>query len=213
MPSSASDQPELAGFQFSGFAAYAGQPGALEGVGFWPRVAARIIDLIIHITISAGAGFFFGVMILIASGGHPDPYLSFKLQHSTMASFVLAILGSIFYHTVCEGMHGSTPGKLIFSMVVVQEDGSPCRIWPAFIRSVTYLIDALFFGLIGYFAMQKSVQEQRHGDDWAHTVVCKRAAISGENLRGGGRFIAALLLAMMADAACGILGLLLKLVS
>ena len=42
----------------------------------------------------------------------------------------------------------------MLSMVVVQEDGSPCRIGSALIRSLAYLIDSLFFGAIAYFAMQ-----------------------------------------------------------
>jgi hypothetical protein len=48
-------------------------------------------------------------------------------------------------------------------MVVVQEDGSPC-LKGAVLRSMGDLLDAFFFGLVGYSAMQTS-QEQRHGDE------------------------------------------------
>jgi hypothetical protein len=116
----------------------------------------------------------------------------------------------LVYQAICEGVHGSSLGKLTLSMVVVQEDGSPCRIGSAIIRSFAYLVDSLFFGLIGYLAMQKSFQEQRNGDTWAHTVVCKRSKIPPENLRDGGHFIAVLLCAVAADAALVIVGLLLK---
>ncbi len=59
--------------------------------------------------------------------------------------------------------------------------------------------------------MQKTSLEQRHGDEWAHTVVCKHSNAPPGSLRGGGRFVMALLFAIMADAALIIAGLLLKL--
>ena len=82
----------------------------------------------------------------------------------------MALLGSLAYRVICTSVHGSTLGKLAFSMVVAQEDGSPCRFGSATIRELGYFVDALFFGPIGYFAMQKTPQEQRHGDEWA----CRR---------------------------------------
>ncbi len=93
-------------------------------------------------------------------------------------------------------------------MVVVQEDGTPCRFWPAIIRELGYFVDGIFFGLIGYFEMQKSMKEQRYGDEWAGTVVCKRSAVAPEQLRGGGRFVLGLMLGLMADAALIMIGLL-----
>jgi uncharacterized RDD family membrane protein YckC len=206
-------QPAIVGFELSALSAYSAAPGTIEGVSFWPRVAARMIDLVAHIAVTVVAGFLFGIMLLIAAGGHISPLLALKLRQTTLASFVLALLGSIAYQAICEGLHGSSLGKLALSMVVVQEDGSPCRLGSEITRSFAYPIDSLFFGLIGYFAMQKSVQEQRHGDEWAHTVVCKRSKIPPENLRSGGRFVAVLLFAVMADAALGMIGLLLKLMA
>src|SRR5258708_37280109 len=77
--------------------------------------------------------------------------------------------------------------------------GSPCGFGPAVIRNLAYFIDALFFGLIGYMAMQKSPQQQRYGDQWAHTLVAKRALIPPQSLRDGGRFAVPLLLAIAVD--------------
>jgi uncharacterized RDD family membrane protein YckC len=156
------------------------------------------------------AGLLFTIVQVIAAGGYPDRLLVLKLQQTTFASFLLATLGSLVYHTGCEGLHGSTLGKLVFSMVVVQEHGSPCRLKGAVVRSMGYLLDALFFGLIGYSEMQKTSLEQRHGDEWTHTVVCKHSNAPG-SLRGGDRFVMALFFAIMADAALIIAGLLLKL--
>jgi hypothetical protein len=56
--------------------------------------------------------------------------------------------------------------------------------------------------------MQKTLKEQRHGDEWAHTIVCKRSAIAPDHLRGASRFVLAMMLATMADAALTMVGLL-----
>jgi hypothetical protein len=58
---------------------------------------------------------------------------------------------------------------------------------------------------------EKTPQQERLGAQWAGTVVCKRSAISPENLRGGGIFAMGLLFAFMDDAALAMIGLLLVL--
>ena len=191
------------------FGGYLVEPGGLEGVTFWPRVAARLIDLVVHYCVSFFAGLLFVILLAAASGGHIPRELLFRIRHTGFTGFFLALLGSVAYHVICTTVHGSSLGKLAFSMVVVQEDGSPCRFGPAVIRELGYFVDALFFGLIGYFAMQKTLQEQRHGDEWAHTVVCKRSSLAREKLRGVGHFILGLMFAVMADAALAMVGLLL----
>lgn len=197
--------------RLSALSGYLSAPGALEGVGFWPRVGARLIDLVAHYCASFCGGILFVMMLVLAAGGHVSPLILARLQHAGVVGFGFAILGSITYEAICESVHGSTLGKLILSMVVVQEDGSPCRAWPALTRSFAYLIDSLFFGLVGYSSMEKTPQQQRLGDQWAQTIVCKRTAVAQENLRGPGLFIVAMLFALMADAALAMIGLLLKL--
>jgi hypothetical protein len=56
--------------------------------------------------------------------------------------------------------------------------------------------------------MQKTYQEQRYGDQWAHTVVTGRAGVIPEQLRSDGRFVLGLMLAVMTDAALAMIGLL-----
>jgi hypothetical protein len=56
--------------------------------------------------------------------------------------------------------------------------------------------------------MQKTLKEQRHGDEWAHTVVCNRSSVAPDQLRGGGRFVLGLMLGMMTDAALTMVALL-----
>lgn len=195
----------------SALSSYMGAPGELQGVSFWPRVFARLIDLVVHYIVVAVTGFLFGIMLAIAAGGHISPLVLARLRGTGVSAFVLILLGSILFEAICESVHGSTPGKLALGMVVVQEDGSPCRTRAAFVRSFAYMIDALFFGLIAYSAMQQSPQEQRLGDKWAETVVCKRAAVAPGHLRGPGRFVLGLFFAAIVDSALCMVALLTKL--
>jgi uncharacterized RDD family membrane protein YckC len=200
--------PSFEPFSFGGYVA---QIGAIEGVGFWPRVVARIIDMIVHYFVGVCTGFLFGILLAIAAAAAGQPFPAAKLRGLGFAVFFFSLLGSVAYSTICEGVHGSTLGKFVLSMTVVQEDGSPCRMRPALIRSLGYFVDSLFFGIVGYFAMRESPQNQRFGDKWAHTIVCKRSRVPGESLRGGGRFVLGLFLAAIVDAALLMVGLLLKL--
>jgi len=197
--------------QLSALSGYLSAPNAIEGVGFWPRFLARLIDLGAHYFVSFCAGILFVMMLVIASGGHVSPLVLARLRHTGLVGVAFALLGSIAYEAICESVHGSTLGKLMLSMVVIQENGSPCGARSALTRSLAYLIDSLFFGLVGYSSMQNSPQQQRLGDQWAETIVCKRSAVAPENLRGPGLFIVGLLFALMADAALAMIGLLLKL--
>jgi uncharacterized RDD family membrane protein YckC len=194
----------------SALSSYLGTPGSLIGVGFWPRVAARMIDLVVHYSITITTGFVFGIMLAVAAGGRVSPLVIARLRALNLTSFLLVLLGSILFEAICEGVHGSTPGKLVFSIVVVQEDGTPCRFGSALDRSFAYVIDGMFFGLIAYSAMQQSPLEQRLGDKWAETVVCKRADLSGISLRGLGRFALGLFFAAIVDSALCMVALLLK---
>jgi hypothetical protein len=73
---------------------------------------------------------------------------------------------------------------------------------------LAYFIDSIFFGFVGYLAMKKTRQEQRHGDEWAHTIVCRRSDAPPQSLRGGGRFLAVFFLATAVEAALLMIGLL-----
>lgn len=190
---------------------YASGSGAIEGVSFWPRVAARLIDIVVMTGLGSIAGAIFGVVLVIVATilRQPQAALTAKYHRAGIAVFIFTLLAGVAYHTICEGLHGSTVGKLALKMVVVREDGTECHPFAALKRSVAYFFDALIFGLIGYMVMKKTAQEQRYGDHWAHTIVCKRTAVAPQYLRGGGRFATVLLLAAMANIGLVIVGLLL----
>jgi uncharacterized RDD family membrane protein YckC len=192
------------------FGGYAARPADLAGIGFWPRVGARVIDFVVHYCVSFAAATFFTVLLAAASGGHIPFGELVKLRHPGLTGFVFGTLGAFIYQVVSVSVHGSTLGKHVLSMVVVQEDGTPCRVGSAIIRELGYFVDSFFFGLVGYPVMQESLKKQRYGDQWAHTVVCKPSSVAPDRLRSDTRFALGLTLAMMADAALTIVGLLLR---
>jgi len=172
----------------------------LQGVSFWPRAAARLIDVGVHFLVAFFTGMLFMLMLVVASGGHIPPFILIRLKHTRVMRFLFAVLGIVAYQVILTTVHGSTLGKIALSMVVVQEDGSPCQLKGALIRELGYFVDALFLGIVGYTAMGATTQAQRYGDQWAHTVVCERSSLAPEKLRGMGRFAVALLFALIADA-------------
>jgi uncharacterized RDD family membrane protein YckC len=205
-------EPSHGEVHLSALESYLPQPGTLIGVTFWPRVAARLIDLVVHYILSFGTGILFGILVSIAAMMQHASSVAMLRRYpsSSAALFVMALIGSIVFETICEGIHGSTPGKMVLGFMVVQADGTPCRFKSAFIRSLAYCIDSLFFGLIGYMSMHEDVQQRRHGDDWAETVVVRRSQVAPQNLRSGGTFVAGLLIASMVYAALVLAGLMVR---
>jgi uncharacterized RDD family membrane protein YckC len=202
MATPASDLPQSSpGTLLPSLGGYIAQEGALTGVTFWPRVAARVIDLVVKYAIAHLTGLLFGVMLRISAGGHLPLMVLRNLRHQGLRGVAFGLLAALAYHVIFTVIYGSSIGKLVLSIVVVQEDRSPCSLKSAVIRELSYYIDALFFGIIAYTSMQKSVLEQRHGDEWAHTVVCKRSIVPRESLRGPGRFAVALVFALTVHSA------------
>jgi hypothetical protein len=63
------------------------------------------------------------------------------------------------------------------------------------------------------FQQQKNPQEQRHGDERAHTVVTRRSNGAPDNLRGVGQFLVALFCAILLDVALVKVGVLLHMIA
>src|SRR5205823_5416376 len=82
-------------------------------------------------------------------------------------------------------------GKLICQLRVIHEDAHSINIWSAVKRSLAFLWDGLFFGLVGYNSMKQSDLNQRYGDRWAHTVVVKSADAPTIARKGGEIFLLA----------------------
>ncbi len=194
---------DVTAFQFSGYAEGAVGSAIPNGVSFGPRLLARIIDTVAHTMVGLMTGLMMGIMVGIsaaATGGDFQAIVR-KMEASSPMDFVVGIAGFVAYHTILEGLHGSSLGKLLLGQVVVTDNLQPCGVGAAFIRSLAYFVDALFFGAIGYLEMQKTRLEKRHGDNWAHTFVARRIQVPISALRGTGRFVLVLLLALAVDSA------------
>ena len=197
-------------------AAFGGSAAPLsgfEGVTFWPRVLARVIDFFVHYIATFLAGLLFGLILTIASGGHPPTQVLQRLFQPHYGRFIAAILGLFAYNVICISVSGSTVGKLLLRMQVIQDDGSPCRPKSAIIRELGYFVDLLFFGLVGYFAMREDPEQQRLGDEWADTIVCLRAQVPSASKPTGRQFALGLLLGSAADIALLMTGWLIQMYS
>lgn len=182
----------------------------IQGVRFWPRVLARVIDFCLHYVFGFIAGLLFVSLLVIAAGGRPPLWVLQRISHSRVPELIAGVFGWVAYQVICTSISGSTLGKLLLSMQVVQDDGSPCRLKSAVIRELGYFVDALFFGVIGYAAMKDDPMQKRHGDDWADTIVCKRADVPPESRQGGMRFVLGLMLGAFADIAFLMMGVLIQ---
>jgi uncharacterized RDD family membrane protein YckC len=186
----------------------------IKGAGFWIRALARGIDIILYYVVVFLTSLFVGIflaILAILTGNSLDQWLA-KLGKTTIISFIIMLLAQLVYHIVLEGLHGATLGKLIFGLVTISEDGSPCGLKQALKRSLAILVDSLFFGIPAAVSMSKSPKQQRIGDKWARTMVVKRRDIDGMvELNSGLRFIIAFLLAITLEGMLVGLALLLKL--
>lgn len=189
-------------------------PGPRVGGSFLHRAAAQIIDLVLHNLLTAfvalGVGATIGIMALLIKTS-PARFTD-RLQETSVLDYVFPLLGYVVYHLFCEGFHGATLGKRLLGLHVVAEDGSPCSLGAAAIRSLAFYVDSLFFGLIALASMRASELRQRYGDKWAHTVVVARSQFSPPEWPSEGRFVTILLSALVADGLLYASGLLFKLV-
>src|SRR5215210_5294212 len=130
----------------------AAPPSFEETVEYAPlghRVAARLADMVVHY----GVTFYTAICLAFAAAVvAPDRLNEFaaKLGENRFLSVVLGVLGSMLYHTCMEGIHGSSIGKRLFGLTVLSEEGGPCSLRQGWKRSLAFLLDSFFFGMIGY---------------------------------------------------------------
>jgi len=202
--------PSFSANAIPSFAGYAEPLTGFQGMPFWIRLVARVIDLMVHYVAGFVAGMLFALLLAIAAGGRPPAWILQRISQHSMISTAAAILGWIVFHVICTSVHGSTPGKLLLSMQVIQDDGSPCRPTSAILRELCFFVDAMVFGLVAYFVMRRDPQQKRLGDGWADTIVCKRGEVPAASKQAGTRFALALVLAIAADIALLMIGWLIQ---
>jgi uncharacterized RDD family membrane protein YckC len=152
------------------------------------------------------AGALFRFVLTTAAGGRPPLWVLVRFSQHRLPLFFAGICGYFAYQTICTSVHGSTLGKRLLSLQVIQDDGSRCRPRSAIIRELGFFVDSLFFGVVGYAAMSANEEHKRQGDRWADTIVRKIPKGSPES--EAGRFVLGLAIGVMADMVFVIAGLL-----
>lgn len=179
--------------------------------GFWIRAVARIIDIVFLMLMAALTALLITfVLALMTGAGLISSEWQQRLPGLSLLMLAAGVIAKVCYHSLCEGLYGATLGKLCCDLRVVSEDGSPSNMKGAFIRTVAYVVDSLFFGAAGYHAMRKSPLNQRYGDVWGKTAVMKTGEITSESKRTTRRLLLALGLGIASYVILVAIGFLLK---
>ncbi|MBA4389309.1 MAG: hypothetical protein C0404_15160, partial [Verrucomicrobia bacterium] len=126
--------------------------------------------------------------------GSVSPGWQERVQGLSLYGFLVSLTGSIAYHTICEGLHGATVGKIICGLRVRRRNGSGRTLLGALKRNLAYMVDGLFFGIVAYEKMKESDLRQRIGDEWGDTVVLRTADFPKDTESSILRFVLCLLL-------------------
>jgi uncharacterized RDD family membrane protein YckC len=117
-----------------GYVPFGVQAGSARPLGeWWQRVVARIVDGLIWGLFSIVFGIVFGAGALLTGG---DDATSFGL---ILVATVLATVGAVAYEVLMTTKTGSTLGKKIFGLKIVQEDGSTPDAKTMLMRMSTYI--------------------------------------------------------------------------
>ena len=184
-----------------------------EYVWFWKRASARLIDIAYYYIVSIFVGFVVAVILIVMDQMNGTNLIQ-RLQDQpsiTLAGFLLGNIAIILYHTILEGIHGSTLGKLILGLTVLDTNLRPCGPTAAALRSIAVLADGLVFGGVAAMSMQNSDTNQRLGDRWAKTVVVRRKSAPRESLRSPVVFFSSFLLGSLVVATLVALTVVVKL--
>lgn len=153
--------------------------GTLRRAGFWPRLAAFLIDNIIMVLASLIImAPMFAVLTFIdqpttssvplASSPVSVQILAFGLMFVTMISVMIVAFG---YYIILEGRYGYTAGKYLLGLKVIRTNGTKIGYKEALLRNLSkyinnlIVIDALI--MLIFFSKEK----QRGFDRIADTIV------------------------------------------
>ncbi|MFW6126311.1 MAG: RDD family protein [Chloroflexota bacterium] len=119
---------------------------AVRYAGFWLRLGAYLVDLIVLAVIDYAIYFVPGFIYFAIAGqlGSDEP------AADALAGVVLALCtaASIAYPICFWWWRGQTPGKMAAGLKVVRVDGSPLRWRDATLRFLGYVVSWLTLGLL-----------------------------------------------------------------
>jgi uncharacterized RDD family membrane protein YckC len=144
--------------------------------GFWIRLAAYLIDGII-VGLPMMVAVTASTLLIVPAMGRPqaDSLSPLAILLPSAGGFLTFLL-SILYPLYFWGTRGATPGKMLFNLRIVTEEGqSPIGTKQALLRLVGYFINSFTFG-IGFLLIAFSADKRGLHDRLAETSVVRRRA-------------------------------------
>jgi len=83
-------------------------------------------------------------------------------------------IGGFLYHSLLEGLLGTTLGKKLCGITVLKADFTPCGLGAGFLRNLLRVVDSFFYYLVAAVSLSGTLKWQRLGDLAAETVVVVR---------------------------------------
>jgi uncharacterized RDD family membrane protein YckC len=135
----------------------------LEYVGFWPRMAAAIVDLILLSALAAPLLLLF----------YDQSFLVHSSSNGILVQlFILGVLPPLAITTFWIRRH-ATPGKIAISAIIIDEKtAGPPSVWQHLGRYCAYFLSVLPLGL-GFFWIVFSPKKQAWHDRLAGTLVVR----------------------------------------
>jgi uncharacterized RDD family membrane protein YckC len=152
--------------------------GDVQYAGFWVRLLAYIIDVIVLELFSLAIGAVLGIVLALAGvlGKIEPPAGSAPLPHSFVAlfwiiGFALTIGYNVYFNA---GTWQATPGKRLLGLYIITVTGEPVSPWLAFGRWLAYILDGLTL-YIGF--MMIGWTREKTG---LHDIVCGTRVVYGK---------------------------------
>jgi uncharacterized RDD family membrane protein YckC len=155
------------------FASSAGKRGPVKYAGFWMRLFAYIIDVLIVYVMIFVVGSIVGFVIGYAAGASDPPPDDMVLRIAGVF-FAVAVVCCLFYYIYFpSGKWQATPGKRICGIHIICVDGGRVTGLVALGRYLSYIVSTLPLG-IGFLMIGWS--EEKKG---LHDMMCATRVIYG----------------------------------
>ncbi len=171
-----------------------------EGKLYLPRrFLAFVIDLITYYAVALGANLGLTALFRVVLNWIKFPIIMLPdgSGFGMLTYLIFGLLSMTSLKVICEGLSSQTLGKKITGLFVVMQDGRPCTLRAALIRSLAIHIDSLFWGLVGLIKMRNNPWKQRHGDVWGKTVVLSSNQEDFQQSGGRTTFLVAFFIALL----------------
>lgn len=155
---------------------------AIETAGLGSRFAAAGTDFLIQLllTLLLGLVSMYAAIYIEKLGGGYQWFYSIGVPFLYLLYFLIWYGYYFLFEWL---MRGQTPGKKALGLRVVETNGLPLTLWPAFARNMLRIVDflPLFYGLGALTAIANG-HNRRIGDIAAGTVVARERRESGQKL-------------------------------